>query len=284
MKGLTFKDGNEGDSLSLTVCDGQGGQGNLKILTFNGGEEHVNFSILREISTARITLKGGSSSSIMRMLMLKDALDQRGAKNVELFMPYIPYARQDRPCADGDAFSLRVFCKLINGAGFSKVSVVDPHSDVAPALLDNCNIMSLLDVVSASATLSALATDTSPVSPDAGANKKVFSVSKYGAMDMIRADKSRCVRTGDIISTEVFCANLCDQPVTIWDDICDGGRTFIELAKELKRHNAGEINLFVTHGIFAKGYQCLLDSGISHIFTTDSLNPQEHENVTIIKL
>ena len=33
-------------------------------------------------------------------------------------------------------------------------------------------------------------------------------------------------------------------------DICDGGRTFIELAKVLKDNGAKRVTLYVTHGIF----------------------------------
>jgi ribose-phosphate pyrophosphokinase len=37
------------------------------------------------------------------------------------------------------------------------------------------------------------------------------------------------------------------------DDICDGGRTFIELAKELRGMGAEKVHLYVTHGFFTKG-------------------------------
>jgi ribose-phosphate pyrophosphokinase len=39
----------------------------------------------------------------------------------------------------------------------------------------------------------------------------------------------------------------------IADDICDGGRTFIELAKELRGMGAQIVHLYVTHGFFTKG-------------------------------
>ena len=39
----------------------------------------------------------------------------------------------------------------------------------------------------------------------------------------------------------------------IVDDICDGGGTFIPLAKKLKNAGAKTVTLYVTHGIFSKG-------------------------------
>ena len=37
------------------------------------------------------------------------------------------------------------------------------------------------------------------------------------------------------------------------DDICDGGRTFINLAEKLLIMGANDLYLYVTHGIFSKG-------------------------------
>lgn len=48
-----------------------------------------------------------------------------------------------------------------------------------------------------------------------------------------------------------------DKNLLIIDDICDGGGTFIQLAEKLKGLGAAKIGLFVTHGIFSKGYKDL---------------------------
>ena len=57
----------------------------------------------------------------------------------------------------------------------------------------------------------------------------------------------------------------------IVDDTCDGGRTFIELAKVLRARNAGKIELYVTHGIFSKGLKELSE----HFDCIHSLNVWE---------
>ena len=44
------------------------------------------------------------------------------------------------------------------------------------------------------------------------------------------------------------------------DDIIDGGKTFIELAKELKKvYNINRLVLAASHGIFSKGLDVLED-------------------------
>ena len=70
----------------------------------------------------------------------------------------------------------------------------------------------------------------------------------------------RDVATGDIINTTVnnIPNDIAKARLLVCDDLVDGGRTFIELAKVLKPHNPKEMALYVTHGIFSKGKFCLL--------------------------
>jgi ribose-phosphate pyrophosphokinase len=68
------------------------------------------------------------------------------------------------------------------------------------------------------------------------------------------------------------------------DDICDGGGTFIGLVDALKKKNAGDLYLAVSHGIFSKGFDELTGS-FKTIFTTDSFRDIEGvKGVTQIKL
>jgi ribose-phosphate pyrophosphokinase len=56
----------------------------------------------------------------------------------------------------------------------------------------------------------------------------------------------------------------------IVDDICDGGRTFTEIAKAIRTQvpNA-RIYLVVTHGIFSAGFE-ELEKYFERIYTTNS--------------
>lgn len=239
-------------------------------MTFSGGEEHINIPTYKKLSVCKIVARVQSSSDLMKLFMLHNALKLKGAEYVSLVLPYVPYARQDRACARGDAFSLKVFSDIINQIGFDSITIVDPHSDVAPAVINNCSVISQMDIINKSDVLTNLVVNTTLISPDAGSNKKMHSLSTYTSKEFIRADKLRDVCTGQIKETVVYCDDLGGKNVTIVDDICDGGRTFIELAKVLKKKNCGEVNLFVTHGIFSKGVQTIYDNGIDNIYTTNS--------------
>ena len=109
--------------------------------------------------------------------------------------------------------------------------------------------------------------------PDAGAEKKLQKVSQLFDIPLIQASKIRDTKTGNIIRTEVYAdwQELGNCKVLIIDDICDGGRTFLELAKVLKEKDVEEIELFITHGIFANGLDAMNVAGISKFYTLNNI-------------
>jgi ribose-phosphate pyrophosphokinase len=227
-------------------------------MVFSGGEVKVEVGP-GMISNHDIYIDANirNSDDVMALLMITDALRNQGAKSISLTMPYVPYARQDRYMTGTDALSIKVFAGIINAQNYSKVEVWDAHSDVTPALFDRCINVPQYDLM-VRWDLGKNPDNTILVSPDAGAEKKIFNFAKeLGFQDVIRAGKVRDVTTGQIVSTEVYVPEpglyQTTKDFLIVDDICDGGRTFIELTKKLRPLTTGKIKLLVTHGIFSKG-------------------------------
>lgn len=259
----------------------------LEVSIFPGGEISVKLdTTYHSPKSFYITAKITDSEGIMTLLMIKDALERQypETKHYHLNLPYLPYARQDRVCNKGEALSIKVFTNLINSMKFDRVVILDCHSDVGVALLDNCSNVAQDEIFdsqlwNAQGSGEHTSVTTVLVSPDAGANKKVNKLAQKYNLPVIRADKVRDVATGKITGTVVFADDLSGTCCLIVDDICDGGRTFIELAKVLKAKGAESVVLMVTHGIFSKGLIPIFDSGINRIITTDSvcnLDPKEY--------
>lgn len=252
----------------------------VKTFLFPGGEIGIKVEIegftYRAIQAPYQTIVARlqTANDVMALVMATDAVRRLDhATPLRLFMPYVPYARQDRVCVPGESFSLKAFGNLINSLGFERVTVVDPHSDVVGAVLDNVEIITQLQAINRYQDLIKMVLSSRAVfvSPDAGANKKTSELAKYFAHhEFIRADKKRNLETGAIIETVVYADDLTGRTVVIADDICDGGRTFIELTKVLRAKGATKVILYVTHGIFSKGLEPLIKGGINEVFTTDS--------------
>jgi ribose-phosphate pyrophosphokinase len=202
--------------------------------------------------------------------MTVDALRRMGVKEIELECLYFPGARQDRVCSPGEALSVKVYADMINAMEFSCVSILDPHSEVTPALINNCYEISNLYLVRYAI---GKANDFVLVSPDAGANKKIkslaSSLSFYHDLDVVNCDKTRDVATGNLTGFEVYADDLNGKDCYVVDDICDGGGTFIGLAEELKAKGAGDLYLIVSHGIFSKGFK-ELRKHFKKIYTSNS--------------
>jgi ribose-phosphate pyrophosphokinase len=180
----------------------------------------------------------------------------------------------------GEAFSLKAVARLINAMGYDRVVICDPHSDVAPALVDRVEVVSQLDLVRAHAPLSGMLSEDIDVivSPDAGAAKKAHAVARHCGLPQVVASKVRDTRTGEITSTELQDPALVSgRAALIVDDICDGGRTFVELAGVLRTAGATHVYLYVTHGIFSKGFG-VFRGLIDGIYTTDSFSGSLHGN------
>ncbi|KAG1390037.1 hypothetical protein G6F58_013116 [Rhizopus delemar] len=91
------------------------------------------------------------------------------------------------------------------------------------------------------------------MAPDAGARKRVQALAKkLGVADVRFAEKVRDPQTGRITEPRVP-DDIPAQPVLVVDDICDGGRTFLELAAALRDKTRQPLYLYVTHGLFSKG-------------------------------
>lgn len=225
---------------------------------FSGGEVQVRLRKRFRATSLYLNANLRSAADIMELLMLTDALRRESvnpAIPIHLTCPYFPYARQDRVCVSGEALSAKVMCSLINSMNYASVTVWDAHSDVVPALLDRC-----VNVPVEALMPMELPDDCLLIAPDAGAVKRVHAVAKAFGRPMIAAEKHRDPITGVLTdgTTAYVPPEYHEKTFLIVDDICDGGRTFIALAKVLIPQHVPEakINLWVTHGIFSQGFDC----------------------------
>lgn len=195
-----------------------------------------------------------------------------------LELAWLPWARQDRHMVNGDSFALKVFANQLNTLNFNKVLLLDPHSDAAAAAINNSVVIAQETCLMKSENLrQAISTGKLMlVAPDAGALKKIHNVAKAsGARDYAILTKERDVATGNLTGFSLVSGNVAGKDVLIVDDLCDAGGTFIGSAQVLRDAGARSVSLYVTHGVFSKGVENLLNNGIDAIYTTTSFASSE---------
>ncbi len=249
---------------------------------FSGGEPHIkinpNFDNSKEVT---ITHRLNSFNDLGLLCLAVDAIQRMDIKLKNLIIPYFPAARQDRVMIKGEPLSVKVYAEIINKFKFKKVIVFDAHSEVTPAVLNNCEVVTNHNFIQK--VIQEIGKDVLLISPDGGALKKIYKVSEIlGGIEVVECSKSRDVKTGKLTGFKVYADDLQGKDCLIVDDICDGGGTFIGLADELKMKNAGKLFLAVSHGIFSKGFEDL--KCFERIFTTDSFREIENEKVEQIKI
>jgi ribose-phosphate pyrophosphokinase len=191
----------------------------------------------------------------------------------ELFMPYLPYGRQDKAVSNTSTFAKEIFLDMLFTQGIGKLSTIDAHSDDA-------RIVSYSPAKFIEMAITAFKPDVL-VFPDASAQSRYAKVINTNKIDCVVLNKLRDQTTGlitqlalDLEKTSPPLLNA-NSPhslnMLIIDDICDGGATFVQAALFLKSQFACNIGLYVTHGIFSKGMDHLIASGIAQFYTTQSL-------------
>ena len=279
---------------TLNLAYPEKSQINFKINRFPDGQQSVtleiNMSHLTAVHSGGVQIKSRLNNfrDLELIVCATAALRNTGIKNIQLYTPYFMGARSDRRFTEGDANYLKqVICPIINSQKFESVTILDPHSDVLEACLDNFVKISNHDIVKQALTAIDNKNDAQDrivlVSPDAGAYKKIFDVAqKFGINKIITATKVRDVRTGKILHTEIPTLDQHDDlQYVIIDDICDGGRTFLELAKAIHDSRpTAKVYLVVTHGIFSNGF-LELSKEIEKIYCSNSYsdrNDIEHDS------
>lgn len=162
----------------------------------------------------------------------------------QLILPYIPNARQDRVKSNEDVFTLKYFCEMINSLNFNEVIVLDAHSNVSLALLDNVVQMDVMEYID-KALDQVDCGRTCIFYPDEGAMKRYSDRIPYPYAFGI---KKRDWETGKIQGLDIQNKELiAGKDILIIDDICSYGGTFYHSAKALKEAGAASISLYVTH-------------------------------------
>ncbi|ENX61228.1 MULTISPECIES: phosphoribosyltransferase family protein [Acinetobacter] len=275
----------------------------IEFLQFSGGERHIQLQpeLLNQLQAdTQIKASLQNSTDVMDYLLLENVLLEQGTR-LSVEIPYFPYARQDRICAQGQAFSLDLMTKLLNSNSEKfvgqrqKIVVWDCHSPVTLELLRKntsfqtvINIEPIEIIQKSPALMQILSADnTVLICPDAGATQRTQAIAnginpqRQQTIEVIHCEKKRDPSTGKIRTTAVDSPDLTGKTAVITDDICDGGATFIGIAKQLRSLNCQNIILYVTHGIFSKGL-AVFDGLVDQLFTSNSLPQAEASKLNII--
>ena len=216
---------------------------------------------------------------------------------ISLNVPFFPHARMDRTKSSEEVFTLKYFCDIINSLNFKQVIVLDPHSNVTPALLDRVVVKNPKSIISDVVERLGLLTENDYVYfPDEGASKRYSDLFRH-KKNVLIGHKVRDWETGKIqglrISTpeghEFEDGHFMGCRVIMIDDIISYGGTLAYSADELKKLGFKGIYAYATHtensildpekGTLLKRLE---DGTVDHIYTTNSIYSGKHDKITAV--
>lgn len=280
--------------LKLNLVDKSISDINYTIHSFPDGQQSITIEQpYGKIAAEQIMIiaRLNSFKHLEVIIASNQALIEIGCTDIHLKVPYFLGSRSDRKFEEGSINYLKkVITPIINSQGFKKVYVIDPHSDVLEALIDNYHKLDNQFLVKWALTRidnkNGAQDRTALISPDAGALKKIYDIAKAFSIEkVITAAKVRDLKSGRIVKTELPNTDWTGiEQAVIVDDICDGGRTFNELAKAIRETGfTGKIYLVVTHGIFSASF-LELSRNFDKIFCTNSysdIDVESHSDYTV---
>lgn len=259
----------------LNLTDREKSTIKYKIIEFSDGEIQLELEPFdRKSEIVNIVTR---ISSMNDLFILQQAADifNRQEVSFNIYILYLMGMRMDRVMSFERPYTLKIIANSINAMKPKNVYVVEPHSNKTIELINNCNkieIQTIKDFIS----------DHIIVYPDNGAKDRYAETKFTEITDLfvnifspsIYCEKVRDVETGKLLSFNIVnveeLKNSNKEKAIIFDDLCDGGGTFLGIATEIKKVRPDlKLAIAVTHAVNKKGIDNLLNT-FDEVYITDS--------------
>lgn len=274
----------------------QGTLVDCQISKFSNGEKRVFINNAEQIRGQKVALLQSFSQpvdeNIIETLLLIDALERIGVKEIILIIPWLGYSLQDKVFCDGEAMAAKVVANLFNNKLISQIMLIDLHNDSIPGFflvptkhLSAKNIF--LDYLKENLYL-ATKEKAVVVSPDFGGLKRARNFAEAVGLPLLNIDKSRDLHTGAVTAHALHGGEVRGKVAIVYDDVVMSGDTVAKVADLLKREGASQVIFLATHGIFCGNAIATIEhSQVDQVITSnsvDSSHVDEHQSSKITHL
>lgn len=236
---------------------------------FPDGELYLR--IAEDIENECVTLiqSTPTDSHFVSLLQLIDACE--GAKELNVVIPYMGYARQDKKFKPGEPISARAIARCIRA---DRVFTINIHEKSVlehfPGPAKNLDAAKLVGEYIAGLNLE----DPLLIAPDSGAEGLVKRVSSGLGFDYDHLEKTRL--SGDTVVIKTKNLDATGRNVVLIDDMIATGGTMAESIKMLRAQGAADVHIACVHPVLARNAALrLFNAGVKDIIGTDTLEKGE---------
>ena len=194
------------------------------------------------------------------------------SSQVDVVIPYMGYARQDREFLPGEIVTMKVLAKLFKGAGASKIIAVDIHSLIGLKYfsIKTENVTAIPDLVKYFKKLRLK--NPLIVSPDQGGKERAKEFAKELDSDYIALEKIRDRKTGKVKIKTKNLSEVENRDLILVDDMISTGGSIIKATQFLKKQKSKKIYVACTHGLLMNNAEKKIrKAGVTSIISTNTI-------------
>ncbi|WP_324736089.1 ribose-phosphate diphosphokinase [Thermococcus sp. SY098] len=250
----------------------------VEIKKFPDGEKYVR--VLGEGNRAIVVQSTHfpQDEHIIELLLLGDALKERGFEKLIAVVPYLAYSRQDRVTKDGEPISVRAVMKAM-GIYYDELYVFDLHNPKTLEFFPG-KAVNLSPARAIADYFKDKLGEGIVLAPDKGALERAKSVAEILNVEFSHFEKKRISPT-EVQMTPVD-IDVTGKNVLIVDDIISTGGTMIRAANILRRMGAKRIYVAATHGVFAGGAIEKVSKAVDELAVTNTI-PTPVSKISVVE-
>lgn len=220
--------------------------------------------------------------SLFDLIALEQLLAENGTQRPVLMIPYLGYARQDRPVRSGEGSLGVVVAGLLRDLEAERIVVLDVHSTAVRATLGAASVEASAIELFARHLASRSAIDT-VVAPDRGARERAQALAVRLLPTATVAVIEKIRPRPNVAQATRLDGDVAGRRVLIIDDMIDTGGTICEAVRLLLASGATSIRVAATHGIFSQdARERILRLPVDQLIVTNSLPQPEHTRIEVL--
>ena len=194
------------------------------------------------------------------------------SSEVLVVVPYLGYARQDREFLPGEIISMKVLARLFQGAGASKIIIVDIHSKIGLKhfKIKSENITAIPDLVRYFKKMDLK--NPLVISPDQGGKQRAKEFADEYKSDFIALKKQRDRKTGKVQIKNDNLEEVSGRDLILVDDMISTGGSIVKATEFLKKQKCKRVFVACTHALLINDAEKKIrKAGVTKIISANTI-------------
>jgi len=259
--------------------------GGYETIRFADGER--GYRLTEDVDRQAVALLASVTTdpaSLFDLLALFRVLVDNGSQTPLVVIPYLGYARQDRPVQAGEGSLGVMVAELLRNLQPADLRVLDVHSPrileaLGPRTIELSALPLFADQFARGAPVDVV------VAPDAGARRRAQTLADrlVPNAEVVIVEKTR--PRPNVAVARTISGDVKGKHVVIVDDMIDTGGTICEAVRLVSECGALSIRLAATHGIFSQdARERIVRLPVRDTWVTNSLPQPAHERIQVLDI